>query len=134
MSKSLGNLVLVRNLLKTIEPDHLRLYLISTHYREDANYQEGQIAAMHELYQKFKDACAQANDLPASMIVREEFETAMQDDLDTPRALMTLSRTADRILSGNHGPGESEALREALEILGFAFAKARGPANNDFSP
>ena len=68
------------------------------------------------------------------MIVREEFETAMQDDLDTPRALMTLSRTADRILSGNHGPGESEALREALEILGFAFAKARGPANNDFSP
>ena len=47
---------------------------------------------------------------------------------------MTLSRTADRILSGNHGPGEAEALREALEILGFAFAKARGPANNDFSP
>lgn len=134
MSKSLGNLVLVRNLLKTIEPDHLRLYLISTHYREDANYQEGQIVAIRDLYQKFKDACAQANDLPVSMIVREEFETAMQDDLDTPRALMALSRTADRILSGNHDPGESEALRESLEILGFAFAKARGPANNDFSP
>ena len=35
MSKSLGNLVLARNLMKEFEPDHLRLYLLSHHYRTE---------------------------------------------------------------------------------------------------
>jgi cysteinyl-tRNA synthetase len=38
MSKSLGNLILARNLMKEFEPDHLRLYLLSHHYRADADY------------------------------------------------------------------------------------------------
>ncbi|MEX2080486.1 MAG: cysteine--tRNA ligase, partial [Dehalococcoidia bacterium] len=38
MSKSLGNLILARNLLQEFEADHLRLYLLSHRYSDDADY------------------------------------------------------------------------------------------------
>ena len=134
MSKSLGNLVLVRDLLKTTEPDHLRLYLLSTHYRSNANYQVGNLSDIKALYEKFKVACTSIKEVPKLTTVTKEFKDAMNDDLNTPLALKKLSETANRIVSGNDQAGEAEALREALNILGFAFASARGPATNDFSP
>ena len=134
MSKSLGNLVLVRDLLKTTEPDHLRLYLLSTHYRSDANYQIGDLDDIKTLYEKLKIACRNIQTLPKHATVTEEFRDAMDDDLNTPLALQKLSASANRIINGNDQTGEAEALQEALNILGFAFAGARGPALNDFSP
>lgn len=134
MSKSLGNLVLVRDLLKTTEADHLRLYLLSTHYRSDANYQIGDLDDIKTLYEKLKIACRNIQTLPKHATVTEEFRDAMDDDLNTPLALQKLSASANRIINGNDQTGEAEALQEALNILGFAFAGARGPALNDFSP
>ena len=43
MSKSLGNLVMVSDLLKTCSPDALRLYLADHHYREPWSYDEGEL-------------------------------------------------------------------------------------------
>ena len=134
MSKSLGNLVLVRDLLKTTEPDHLRLYLLSNHYRSDANYQIGDLDDIKALYEKFKVSCKNIQNAPKLTSITEEFRDAMDDDLNTPLALQKLSESANRIINGSNQTGEAEALQEALNILGFAFAGARGPALNDFSP
>ena len=137
MSKSLGNLVLARNLMKEYEPDHLRLYLLSNHYRTDANYHHEPLRALTRRYESLKAAVLR-DGLPSlgdgEVAVIEPFHAAMDDDLDVPAALDALSAVAERVLTGVAGPGEKAALKEALSIMGFSFAGARGPANGDFNP
>ena len=51
MSKSLGNLVLVRDLLGRYSPDTLRFYLAQHHYRQAWEYDEAEMdQAVHELH------------------------------------------------------------------------------------
>ncbi len=139
MSKSLGNLVLARVLMQSCEPDHLRLYLLSNHYRVDADYRQPALPNLVERYARLKTAGAgegppgAASETPDAALLRA-FSAAMDDDLDVPAALDTLDRAATRVLAGTAAPGEQETLRRCLGILGFAFAGARGPANCDLSP
>ena len=119
MSKSLGNLVLARNLMERFEPDHLRLYLLSEHYRSDADYREGAIEALAGRYGRLRDACGQAGNGAEDAELRVAFEAAMDDDLDSPRAIDLLDEAAARVLAGGEGAG---TLRERLGVFGFAFA------------
>ena len=48
----------------------------------------------------------------------------MDDDLDSPRALDVLDAAATLVLAGGRG---TATLREALSVLGFAFAGRAGP-------
>ena len=129
MSKSLGNLVLARHLMERYAPDHLRLYLLSEHYRTDADYREGAIEALAGRYGRLREVCARQG--KADEALRSEFEAAMDDDLDSPRALDVLDEAASSVLGGAAG---ADTLRESLGVLGFAFAGARGPATGDLSP
>ena len=132
MSKSLGNLVLARDLMERHPPDLLRLYLLGTHYRRDADYRAGAVAALDGRFARLREACGRAEtDADAGAPVRDAFEAAMDDDLDAPRALEGLDAAAARVLAGGGG---ADALREALATLGFAFAGARGPATGDYTP
>ena len=130
MSKSLGNLVLARNLMAEFEPDLLRLYLLSNHVRADADYHHGDLTALQERYGRLKAAAGWAGSgpLPAA------FTEAMDNDFDVPGALNAVDASATRILSRTAAPGETESLRTALATLGFAFAGARGPARGDLTP
>jgi L-cysteine:1D-myo-inositol 2-amino-2-deoxy-alpha-D-glucopyranoside ligase len=136
MSKSLGNLVLARNLVKEYEPDHLRLYLLSTRYREDADYRANAMNDLRDLYGSLKSAVPSGapetghGEVP---LIRR-FSEAMDDDLDTPRAIGVLAEAARRVLKGVAEDGEAEALKAGLAVLGFAFAGARGPASGDLNP
>jgi cysteinyl-tRNA synthetase len=137
MSKSLGNLVLARNLLKHFEGDHLRLYLLSNHYRTDANYQDDALESLRERFDRLRTATVAAD--AAAPIDRSDpvllaFEAAMDNDIDVPAALDVLGRAADRVLDGTSVAGEAEALKTAASVLGFSFAGARGPANGDLTP
>jgi cysteinyl-tRNA synthetase len=132
MSKSLGNLVLARNLMADYEPDHLRLYLLSNHYRVDADYREGDMPALSERYERLKKA-AQSGAGEGTDIA-DEVRARLDDDFDTPGALELLDASAQRVLDGGAAKGEQAQLRNALSLLGFAFAGARGPANGDFTP
>jgi cysteinyl-tRNA synthetase len=135
MSKSLGNLVLARNLMAEFEPDQLRLYLLSQHYRTDANYVDGDLAALSRQYGVLKKAAATADGGPATgHPVAAAFSATMDTDLDIPAALGALHESAARVVGSSGSPGEAIALKTALAMLGFAFAGARGPANGDFNP
>ena len=139
MSKSLGNLVLARDLMERVEPDHLRLYLLSEHYRTDADYREGVLDGLSGRHDRFTRAAATAparneGDVAPDHPLLRKFCEAMDDDLDTPLAIDRLDAAATRVLDGSAEPGEAAALRSALSVLGFAHAGARGPATGDFDP
>jgi cysteinyl-tRNA synthetase len=129
MSKSLGNLVLARDLMETFEPDHLRLYLLSNHYRSDPDFYRGSLEALTERFGRLKSAVERASgdSRPLQPVIGERLD----DDFDTPGAFDLADVSARRVLDGSAEEGEAEALRAALAALGFAFAGAKGPAAPD---
>ena len=63
MSKSLGNLVLVRDLLRTYPGDAIRHYLVSRHYRSEVDYSEADLARSAEAAALLRRACLRAEEL-----------------------------------------------------------------------
>ena len=112
MSKSLGNLVLVRDLLQTYSGDAIRHYLISRHYRTEVHYAERDLARAAEEVAVLRRAAARAEQLsPADPAMadaddlhptvaehRGRFLAALDEDLDTPRAMPELNSLAQLAL------------------------------------
>ena len=145
MSKSLGNLVLVRDLLRTYPGDAIRHYLVSHHYRSEIDFREEDLARSADAVARLRGACLRAEELaPASPAPaadhdldqpvrehRDRFLAAMDDDLDTPRAigeleeLGVLARSADVARAARAG----WILRElGARILGLRLAPEPGRA------
>jgi cysteinyl-tRNA synthetase len=96
MSKSLGNFFTVRDVLKTLrDPEVLRFFLLSSHYRGPINYSLAQLEQADEtllgLYRALNDT-AQAG--TAQPEWPPEFRAAMDDDFNTPQALAAMQGTA----------------------------------------
>jgi len=96
MSKSLGNFFTVREVLKTLrDPEVLRFFLLSSHYRGPINYSAAQLAQADEtllgLYRALKDA-APGGTADAADIAR--FRAAMDDDFNTPEAFAVMQGVA----------------------------------------
>lgn len=135
MSKSLGNLVLARDLMEDFEPDHLRLFLLSHHYRTSADFTTTALPSLADQYERLKTAAGvEGAARGEDVVLRAQFQATMDDDMDTPSALYVLDRAAQRVLDGTARGGEAPTLRECLAVLGFGFAGARGPENGDLNP
>jgi len=137
MSKSLGNLVLVRNLLERYDPDHLRMYLLSTHYRVDADYHDGDMDAIQERFARLRAVASRpdATESPSrAHPIALAFEAAVNRDFAAGDGLDILDAAATRLAAGGGAPGDASAIRAMLEVLGFAFAGARGPATGSHEP
>ena len=148
MSKSLGNLVLVRDLLRTYPGDAIRHYLVSRHYRSEVDFTEADLVRSADAASRLRHACARAETLapdgrsradglglaPAVAEHRARFLAAMDDDLDTPRAMPELEALAELALSGSDDGVAADAgwmVRElGGRILGLRLATepARVPA------
>jgi cysteinyl-tRNA synthetase len=85
MSKSLGNMVFVRDLLQRYSADALRIYLLQHHYREVWEWSPAALEAAASLSQRLARAARDAD-----RDARGAFAAALEDDLDTPRALRAL--------------------------------------------
>ena len=135
MSKSLGNLVLARNLMKEFEPDHLRLYLLSNHLRTNVDYHEGDLPALRPSYERLKAVASQSTSIEPDAAVLAAAYERLDDDFDVPGCLKVLDDAAAASLA-NFAGGEAAAaaVRTVLATLGFAFAGARGPENGDLNP
>lgn len=91
MSKSLGNTIAIREILKTHSPNSLRLYFYSKHYRDDFDFSEKELerfdridAAIYIALQGEKDKSKMAG----------RFFKRIDDDFDTPGALKVLLEAA----------------------------------------
>jgi L-cysteine:1D-myo-inositol 2-amino-2-deoxy-alpha-D-glucopyranoside ligase len=127
MSKSLGNMVFVRDLLKEVSPDGLRLYLLSYPYRSPWDFDRSRLEQMDQLAGILREA-AQAKtrgsgDRLDPATIRARFWAAMDDDLDTPAAIQALADLGDAIhtgLSAGHDVADAQsALRELGAVLGL---------------
>jgi L-cysteine:1D-myo-inositol 2-amino-2-deoxy-alpha-D-glucopyranoside ligase len=133
MSKSLGNLVMVRDLLETWSPDAIRLYMASHHYREPWSHSDEELKAAGGLARKLRQAVmakGEAEGFLDPSAARTAFVKAMGDDLDTPAALGTLERLADDTLraaeSGQDVQAAQKVLREVSGVFGLRL-DAEGP-------
>jgi L-cysteine:1D-myo-inositol 2-amino-2-deoxy-alpha-D-glucopyranoside ligase len=140
MSKSLGNLVLVRDLLASYPGDAIRHYLVSHHYRTEVDFHESDLGASLVAVGRLRAAAQRAEELeplaparadPAALhpVVAEHrarFLAAMDDDLDTPAALPELHALAARALEADDRRLVAEAgwmVRElGARVLGLRLA------------
>ncbi|MEX0902091.1 MAG: cysteine--tRNA ligase [Pseudohongiellaceae bacterium] len=94
MSKSLGNFFTIRDVLKKYDPEVVRFFLISSHYRSPINYSdqnlEQALRALGRFYTALKGLdLAHAKTLANSRF-EKEFYKAMDDDFNTPEAFGVL--------------------------------------------
>ena len=140
MSKSLGNSLLVTDLLTRVRPAELRYYLVQAHYRSLLEFSEDALDEATAAYQRIErfvlrasemtgspgleDAAAQphdeeAEDLPTS------FRSAMNEDLSVPAALAAVHacvRDGNQALNNSDKAGARASLirlRGMLDVLGL---------------
>lgn len=127
MSKSLGNLVMVRDLLEDdVHPDVLRLCMHSYHYRQPWQLDEEDLNQAQRRAELLRKALAVSGGNDDSLNPRgicNTFESAMDDDLDTHTALAALEQFAQEIISqagiGRDVQSAQSALREMSGIFGL---------------
>jgi L-cysteine:1D-myo-inositol 2-amino-2-deoxy-alpha-D-glucopyranoside ligase len=124
MSKSLGNMVFVRDALTQYDPDAIRLYLLNHHYRTPWEYEDDGPVTFLPLVQQARAALAApgggGTTLDAAPALAA-FDRALENDLDTPAAIaafrslvtaITESRDRDRSVA-------QAALRTMADTLGL---------------
>jgi L-cysteine:1D-myo-inositol 2-amino-2-deoxy-alpha-D-glucopyranoside ligase len=126
MSKSLGNLIMIHDLLTSWSPDTLRLYLASHHYREDWNHDPSDIAHAQEFLEEIRQAVAiQGGSRPSldPSNLETTFLQAIEADLDTPAALEAAREMAYHVTRaarrGDDVRMAQKSLRAVLGILGL---------------
>ncbi len=128
MSKSLGNVLLVRNLLTEAPGEAIRLALLSAHYRQPLDW-TGEVLSearrkLDRLYGALRDVPRQSALDPAASAggVDPEFIAALDDDLNTPKALAVLfdlARSINRSEDSGEREGLAARLRASAAILGL---------------
>jgi cysteinyl-tRNA synthetase len=121
MSKSLGNFFTVREILRRYQPEEVRYFILSSHYRSPLNYSDDNLnkarGALQRLYTALRDTAPADNAAPDSAY-EQRFQAAMDDDFNTPEALAVLfelTRAINR--SREQDVAEAARLAATLRVL-----------------
>src|SRR5690606_5518733 len=103
MSKSLGNVILLKDFLNQYDGNVLRYFMLSTHYRQPLNYTDEAIRQAQKEIEKvtsayqflthkldFFDPDGNETETPELKALKDEFIAALSDDFNTPNAISTL--------------------------------------------
>jgi len=133
MSKSLGNLITVKQALECYSADAIRLFVLSSHYRSPLTYSEDGLEAAERGVERLRLAAHRASGdsppAPQAAIFRQRFTEAMDDDFNTAQAIAALfdlaseiNRTADQ----GHSTMEAQSvIMELAGVLGFSLEPRR---------
>jgi cysteinyl-tRNA synthetase len=135
MSKSLGNLITVKQALERYSPDGLRLFILSSHYRSPLTYSEEVVKAsesgMERLRQAAKDGKTTGKKVLDAEPYKSRFIGSMDDDFNTAQALAVLFELAREINRGREENCDVTAaqaiLRELAGVLGFTLEEPKKP-------
>ncbi len=112
MSKSEGNLLLIRDLLKEIPGEVVRMALISTHYRKPINWSNDLIKdskkKLDRLYGAIRKIDIFQNAEPSNEVL-----LALADDLNTPKALSALFNIV-KLINNSEDPVERDKYASTL--------------------
>jgi cysteinyl-tRNA synthetase len=121
MSKSLGNFFTVREVLKDYQPEVIRFFILSSHYRSPLNYSVDNLeeakAALSGLYTALRNSKS-SDDSELIKDYVDEFNSYMDDDFNTPKAISVLHELAKEL---NRCPDKStkEAMALATTLKHF---------------
>jgi L-cysteine:1D-myo-inositol 2-amino-2-deoxy-alpha-D-glucopyranoside ligase len=124
MSKSLGNLVFVRDLVGRVPGAAVRLLLNAHHYRTSWTYDDAEVDATAARYQRYLSAMRSGGGVSADVAAAHErrFLARLDDDLDTPGALLELDALATALTDGRDGIG-TEGVALLGRLLGIVGAE-----------
>ncbi len=133
MSKSLGNIIPIKDLLNIHSADAIRLFIINSHYRSPLTYSEEGLDAAEKGLERLRQAALKNTDSATNQSeinitdYRQRFITAMDDDFGTPQAVATLFDLAREINKGREEHRDisqaQQTLTELANILGLTLAK-----------
>ncbi len=137
MSKSLGNVVNIKDALKDYRPEVIRMFMLSAHYSNPVDYSDGALdgaqAGWERLYGAVRLTRNAINNAPASddgngfnerlAKVKAEFSSVMDDDFNAPKAiaiLQELTRDVNTLLNSGTAVGKAtlEAINSVYNELG----------------
>tara|TARA_B100001029_G_scaffold175182_1_gene176298 strand:+ start:879 stop:2249 length:1371 start_codon:yes stop_codon:yes gene_type:complete len=118
MSKSLGNFAMLKDLFNSYHPEVIRYYLISSHYRSSLNFDNESLdqarASLSRIYQAISKASEKSNYLHDESV--EEFNNAMNDDLNTPEALSVLFKLV-KLINGTSNKKDQAKYKHTINEL-----------------
>ena len=90
MSKSLGNVIYIDQLLKKYKGNEVRLALLSTHYRQPIPWSEDLLDQSHNIYVKLQNAFKKYEEVEEKFHTDSKIAEILMDDLNTPLAIRTM--------------------------------------------
>jgi cysteinyl-tRNA synthetase len=142
MSKSLGNITNLTDLLASVDPRAYRLVVLQSHYRAPVEVNGETLEKATSTLAGLDAFARRTADLPvagADNEALERFRAAMDDDLDTPRAvaeMWTLMRAANAALDAGDTAGaaaRAAAVREMAAAVGLALRGGAGDVPADIT-
>ncbi|KJG21851.1 cysteinyl-tRNA synthetase [Photobacterium iliopiscarium] len=127
MSKSLGNFFTIRDVLNHYDPETVRYFLMSGHYRSQLNYSEDNLkqarSALERLYTSLRGLDTSVEAVGGEEFVAR-FKEAMDDDFNTPEAysaLFDMAREINRLKTDDIAAASllGARMRELADILGL---------------
>ncbi|KJG14975.1 cysteine--tRNA ligase [Photobacterium iliopiscarium] len=127
MSKSLGNFFTIRDVLNHYDPETVRYFLMSGHYRSQLNYSEDNLkqarSALERLYTSLRGLDTSVEAAGGEEFVAR-FKEAMDDDFNTPEAysaLFDMAREINRLKTDDIAAASllGARMRELADILGL---------------
>lgn len=125
MSKSLGNSLLVSDVVRRVRPIELRYYLLAAHYRSNIDFSEESMRADAAAYRRIEGYVTRAaeivGDVPPARQVPAAFAETMDNDLAVPQALAVLFdtvREGNNLLTAQDHAGLRENLADVRAMLG----------------
>jgi cysteinyl-tRNA synthetase len=138
MSKSLGNSLVIPEVLKRFRGVELRYYLLAAHYRSHVEFSfealEEAATAFRRLEGYVDRAASLLGELPGGGIACADFVAAMDDDLGTPAAVAAIHevvREGNKLLADGPGAALRGNLASVLAMLDVLGLHPRDPAWSD---
>jgi cysteinyl-tRNA synthetase len=119
MSKSLGNFKTIRDLLKDYSGEVIRYFVISSQYRQPIDFSRGHLDDAKISYNRLRNIISILKDSGENKKYLKEFEKAMDDDLNTPRALQALWN----LLRDKNASGKLNAVKKMDSVFGLDLLK-----------
>lgn len=123
MSKSIGNVLLVHDMIKDIPGEVIRFALLSAHYRQPFNWTAEVVEQAHKALNYYYGLLRDAKDVKAADLdVPHGFAAALEDDLNTPKAFAELAAIAKALATAKNEAEKAEAkgaLLAAGDLVGL---------------
>lgn len=141
MSKSLGNVLSIPEVVEEYGPDAYRMFVLSSHYTRPLSFSTEALESARNAAERLRSALRAeagggAESEPEGS--RAAFEAAMDDDFNTPQALAVLfdlAREANRLRSeGGDASGHAALVHELTRVLGLRLESTSGDHRGDIGP